>query len=273
MRRPDTMTTLTWAASQPNLDDIDIDSLMKSPPKRTITMVDVIVYRYFGMTPCDLDMFPSKVEVERLLPGAERLQEWVRTTFVPDAAGHVSHHIGLQQHEKDGVNPYMLQPAVGAINSAYALLKDVTILEQKSDKLLSVLESQVDNMISKLDAQHQSGMCSQDKLEKGKLAAQQWKADKLKDINLEVNKKQQAAVIAVEAAAREILQLWLLVRDRVDESFKRSGATMRLQDSLQDSQLPRDVEMNDLAESFENDLIAELDANLANMSLDEQACS
>ena len=263
------MTTLTWAASQTNLDDLDM--LMTPPTKRTITMVDVIVYHYFGIMPCDLDVFP---EVECLLPaGAERLQMWARATFVPDAAGNVSHHVALEQHEKDGVNPYMLQPAVAAINSAYALLRDVTILQQKSDKLLSVLELQVDSMISKLEKHEQNGKCSHAKLEKGKLAARQWKADKMKDISLDLDKKQEAAVIAVEAAAREILQLRLLVREKLQQTLNRSGAAMQLQDTLQDSQPEYDAEMTDLAECFESDMIAELDANLAMMSLDDEACS
>ena len=271
MRRPDSMTTLTWAASQVNFDDPDI--VMTPPTKRTITMVDVVVYHYFGIMPCDLDVFPSNAEVDRLLPGAERLQMWARATFVPDADGNVSHHVALEQHEKDGVNPYMLQPAVAAINSAYALLRDVTILQQKNDKLLSVLELQVDSMISKLEEHAQNGKCSHAKLEKGKLAARQWKADKMKDISLDLDKKQEAAVIAVEAAAREILQLWLLVREKLEQTLNRSGAAMQLQDTVQDSQAEYNAEMTDLAECFESDMIAELDANLAMMSLDDEACS
>ena len=269
------MTTLAWAASQANLADIDLDAIMTSPPKPTITMVDVIVYGYFDMLPQNLDVFPSKDEVEHLLPGAKRLQEWVCATFAPDAAGNVSHHMGLQQHEKDGVNPYMLQPAVTAVNSARALVTDWVTLEKKYDRLTSLLEIQVDSMIAKLEEHKQTGMCSEAKLEKSKLAAQQWKADKLKDLSLDIDEKKQAAMIAVEAAAREMLQLWLRVREKVDEAFRRSCAATQLQDTLNDSQLDGhgDVDMDDLAESFENEMIAELDANLAMMKLHDEAYS
>ena len=260
LRNLDTMTTLSWAASQMSLDDIEVDF---TPQRPNITMIDVIAHGYFKMAPSKNLPFPSKYEVEHALPGAERLLEWVCRIFATDANGQVGYQIALEYHPD--LNPYMLQPAVEATNAALALMQDLNAFEAKMHKMQILVATQVDAMLARLQDGHAQGLISQEGLQKKTAAANEWQANKLSDMKRDICEKQNAAVVASEAACREMLQVWVIVREQMDQAMQKAmTATATQPDNLEinGSNADIDATMWDAAEGFEAELVAQLEAGM-----------
>ncbi|CAE7323204.1 unnamed protein product, partial [Symbiodinium sp. CCMP2456] len=199
LRHLDTMTTVTLGhASSGGLEQA-LDEIMEEEIP-TLTLRDAVVHGYFNMGGLDdRVMWPASLpEVDALVPGSQKLIEFMLRFFTRDANGMVSGGSVCEIYSAAGVNPYMLQPVVSAINYAWAAITDLLDLDSKTMTMMSSARSQVEDMKAKMDKSCWSNCDT-------------WLEEKLKDMKEHVEKKVKDAEVAMQESITEVLRLWIIV--------------------------------------------------------------
>ena len=246
--------------SNRSLDSEDDQDAPKLSP------TDVLLHEYFHL-PCADSEWPGIVEVERQLPGAGALMQFVRSCFPRNSEGLVGYEAAMRNYGHDGVNPYMLQGAVNAINLAWAAVADYRALEVKSMTMQDTIHSQAQQMLSRLQQQAREGLISPAAYEKRSQAVHSWKCSKLADVSQQLGMpdREQGTYGAMLDAVPEILRTWIVVRNTAGSDNMQVEETL-VDEALHEASGPTDMDQ-DCDDDDDDDeeighICSELDASI-----------
>ncbi|CAE7303601.1 Kcnh2 [Symbiodinium sp. CCMP2592] len=204
IRRPDSLTTVARSTSTLVLGDFP-----EAHEDPSTSVRRLIFEGYYGM-PCQDKQWPSLEEVIRVKDAAA-MMSWMQ-----DA---------LPRHPKQGVvlmddcrSDLLLDPKglpwnLQLINAAWNEVGLFELLKDKSKTMTEAVHNQSEHMIHKLRQQLDSGDLTEDQLHRRATATEQWRAKKIAEIQSHLDRKEMAALVAIDKAVVCFEGLWGLFRD------------------------------------------------------------
>lgn len=222
------MTTVSFenASSTGGLEGALADIVMEEEIP-TLTLADSIVHGYYNMGGLDdRVMWPATLpELEQLVPGSQKLMEFLLEYFARDATtGLVSGSLLCANYGNAGVNPYMLQPVLNSVHAAWASVDDLLKLDTKTSVMISMAAAQVEQMKARIDKASWPD-------------CDRWFDEKTAEMRADVDKLARNAKAAMHDSITEILRLWVIVD--LENILRKNRESMKaIQQDSESAKLP-----------------------------------